>query len=295
MRPLAVSAVPLGLRYMALGAFWFSVMSLLVKAVGARLPSMEVVLARAVVTLVLSWLLLRRARVSPWGTQPRRLLVRGFLGFGGLTCFYYGLTHLPIADATVLQYTNPVFTALLAAVLLGEHVSRRELVATLASFAGVVLVARPSVLAGASASLPTLPVMVALLGALLSASAYVAVRSMGTSEHPLVVVFYLPLVSVPLALPAVIPVWVWPTPLEWVGLLAVGGSTQIAQIYMTKGLQLERAGRATAVGYLQVVFAGLWGLLFFGEQPTAWTAAGTALVLGGTLLLARARAPSGRA
>jgi drug/metabolite transporter (DMT)-like permease len=58
---------------------------------------------------------------------------------------------------------------------------------------------------------------------------------------------------------------------------------------MTRGLQLERAGRATAVGYLQVVFAAAWGLLFFGERPTAWTAAGTALVLAGTLLLARPR------
>jgi drug/metabolite transporter (DMT)-like permease len=203
LSPAAFAASP-GLRYMALGAFWFSVMSLLVKAVGARLPSMEVVLARAVVTLALSALMLRQARVRPWGAQPRRLLLRGLLGFGGLTCFYYGLTHLPIADATVLQYTNPVFTALLAALFLGEHLSRRELVATLASFAGVVLVARPSALAGAAA-LPTLPLLVALLGALLSASAYVAVRAMGTSEHPLVVVFYLPLVSVPLALPTVIP------------------------------------------------------------------------------------------
>ncbi len=291
MRPSLLAAVPPGLRYMAIGAFWFSVMSLLVKAVGARLPSMEVVLARAVVTLGLSWLLLRQARVSPWGAQPRRLLLRGLLGFGGLTCFYHGLTHLPIADATVLQYTNPVFTALLAAVLLGEHVSRRELVATLASFAGVVLVARPSAIAGAGAALPTLPVLVSLLGALLSASAYVAVRSMGTSEHPLVVVFYLPLVSVPLSILPVIPVWVWPTPLEWVGLLAVGVATQCGQVYMTRGLQLERAGRATAVGYLQVVFAALWGLLFFGERLTAWTAAGTALVLGGTLLLTRRRAP----
>ena len=287
------SGVPPGLRYMALGAFWFSVMSLLVKAVGARLPSMEVVLARAVVTLALSVLLLRRARVRPWGTQPRRLLVRGLLGFGGLTCFYYGLTHLPIADATVLQYTNPVFTALLAALVLGERLSRRELAATLASFAGVVLVARPSALAGAAAALPTFPVLVALTGALLSASAYVAVRGMGTSEHPLVVVFYLPLVSVPLALPAVLPVWVWPTPLEWAGLLAVGATTQVAQVYMTKGLQLERAGRATAVGYLQVVFAAAWGLLLFGERLTAWTAAGTALVLAGTLLLARRRRAPG--
>jgi len=281
--------VPPGLRYMAYGAFWFSVMSLLVKAAGARLPTIEVVLVRAVVTLVLSVALLRRARVPPWGTRRRRLALRGLLGFGGLVCFYYGLTHLPIADATVLQYTNPVFTALLAAVALKERLTRRELAATLASFAGVVLVARPFGLGGATTALPLVPVLVALLGATFSAAAYVTVRSMGRAEHPLVVVFYFPLVSVPLALPAVIPVWVWPTPVEWALLVAVGVATQIAQVYLTRGLQLEPAGRATAVAYLQVLFAALWGVLFFGEVPGPWTLAGALLVVAGTLALARAR------
>jgi drug/metabolite transporter (DMT)-like permease len=69
-------------------------------------------------------------------------------------------------------------------------------------------------------------------------------------------------------------------------LVGVGVTTQIAQVYMTRGLQMERAGRATAVGYLQVVFAAAWGALFFAEFPDRWSLLGGSLILGSTLLLA---------
>lgn len=283
-------SVPPGLRYMALGAFFFSVMSLLVKVSGERLPSQQVVLARAVVSLVLSYWWLRRAGVPVWGNDKPFLILRGVLGFGGLSCFYYALVHLPLADATVIQYTNPVFAALLAAWLLRETMGTREVLCVAASLAGVLLIARPSFLfPGAPAELPTLAVVVALAGAVFSAAAYVTVRRLGRTEHPLVIVFYFPLIATPAAIPLVIPVALWPTPAEWLALLGVGVSTQIAQVYLTRGLQLERAGRATAVGYLQIVFAAFWGLLFFAEVPDLWVAGGTAIIVGSTLILARRR------
>ena len=118
------------------------------------------------------------------------------------------------------------------------------------------------------------------------------IRQMGKAEHPLVVVFYFPLVTVPLSLPLAAPGWLWPTPMEWAALAGVGLSTQLAQVSMTRGLQLEPAGRATAVGYVQILFAAVWGAMFFGERPTAWTVAGAAVILAGTLLVAmRSSAP----
>ncbi len=278
--------VPPGLRYMAYGAFWFSIMSLLVKLAGEHLASTEIVLVRAVVTLVLSVALLRRAGISPWGQHRGRLVLRGVFGFLALMCFYFAIVHLPLADATVLQYTNPIFTAVLAALVLGEHLSGGEIASVIASLVGVLLVARPGFLFGAAASLPLWEVGIALAGALFSASAYVTVRSMGTSENPLVVVFYFPLVTVPLAVPAVITSWQWPTAWEWGALLGIGIATQIAQVYMTRGLQLEPAGRATAISYLQVLFAATWGVLFFHEIPGALTILGAGVIVLSTLRVA---------
>jgi drug/metabolite transporter (DMT)-like permease len=274
------------MRDMVAAAFFFSVMSLLVKLAGQRLAAQQVVLFRAAVALGISWVMLRRLGLDPW-EKPRGLLfLRGLLGFLALSCFFWALVHLPLAEATVLQYLNPLFTALLAALLLGESLDARAAVSVLGSLVGLVLVARPSFLFGQGLE-PLDPVAcaVGLAGALFSAGAYVTVRSIGPKQHPLVIVFWFPLVATPLSVPLVLPVWKWPTPLEWLALVGVGVATQVAQLFMTRGLQHEKAARATAVSYLQIVFAVGWGVLVLGERPDGLTLTGAALIIASMLLL----------
>jgi len=283
-----VRRIPLGIRYMAAAAFFFSIMSLLVKVAGQRLPTQEVVLARAAVGAALSWAALRARGVSPWGNNRKLLLLRGLVGYVALSCFFFALTRLPLADATVIQYTNPVFTALLAAVFLAESIRRRDLLLTLVSLAGVVLMTRPSFLfGGLEERLDPFAVGVALAGAIFSAGAYVAVRRLGRTDDPLVIVFWFAAIATAGAIPFTAMEALMPTPLEWLLLLSIGVVTQIAQVFMTRGLREERAGRAMAVAYMQIVFAALWGALFFAELPDLWGAAGAILIILGTAGIAR--------
>lgn len=285
-----------GAWMMLLSAFAFSLMTVFVKLAGERLPSQEIVVARAVVSLVLSWWLLRQAGVSPWGHDRPRLWLRGLLGFAGLSCVYGAVTHLPLAEATVLQFLHPPITALFAGIFLGEAVSRRILLAIAVSLSGVVLVTRPATLFREAAALPgtaapldPLWVGVAVAGAVFSAGAYVVVRRLSQSEDPLVIVFYFPLVTVPAALPTMWPDFVWPRGIEWLWLLGVGLATQVGQVSLTRGLALLPAAHGTAFSYLQVVFAAVWGVLVFDEALTPWTIAGGLLVVGSALQVARVR------
>jgi drug/metabolite transporter (DMT)-like permease len=278
-----------GIRAMLWSALAFSVMSALVKLAGMRLPSAEIAIFRGVVTLAISGWALHRAKLSPWGKDTRWLLVRGLLGCVGLHCYYYALTSLPLAEATVIQFLNPVIVAGLAPFAVGERPGRRDVLGTLAGFAGVVLIARPASLFGALEVGPRLSasgVAVGLFGAFVSACVYLVVRKL-KDEDARVVVFQLPLLVVPLTLPIVIPVWVWPTPLEWLVLLAVGVATQVGQVKMTEALQQETAARATAASFAQVGFAMVFSVLLFGELPSMLTWVGAALVLAGTLAVAR--------
>ncbi len=153
---------------------------------------------------------------------------------------------------------------------------------------GLLLVARPAWLFGAGASgLDLHAVGIALLGALMSSIAYLSIRAIGTREHPLVVVLYLPLVSLPTALGLTLHHYVPPTPREWALLIAIGLMTQVAQLALTRGLQLEAAGRATTVGYVQILFAALWGVLFLGEVPALLSLAGAALIVAGVVFASR--------
>jgi len=265
---------------MVLSALAFSLMVVGVKQVGDRLPLAEVVLARALVSLALSYAMVRRIGVDPWGQRRGLLVVRGLVGSAALFCVYAAVVHLPLAAATVLQYLYPTFTALLAWLLLGERLGRRVLAAMGLGWLGVLLVARPTT----SAPLPALWVLVAVAGALLTAVAYVSVRRLAESEHPAVIILYFPLVAVPLSLPTVLLDPVLPTPGELLWLVAVGVFTQLGQVGLTRALTQLPAARATAVSYVQVGFAALWGWWIFGEPIDLPTAGGAGLILVATLV-----------
>ena len=274
---------------MLTSALAFALMTLFVKLAGARLPSQEIVTARAALTLIFTAVLLRRARISPLGNRRGLLVLRGVCGFAALSCVYYAVTKLPLAEATVIQFMHPTTTALMAAAFLHEPLRKSVLVASLLGFAGAIVIARPTFLFGQSAAaLDTMGVLAALAGALLTSAAYTVVRKLGQTEDALVIVFYFPVVALPASLPTMATAAVWPTAWEWVLLLAVGIFTQIGQVAITNGLQRHEAGRAAVYSYSQIVFAALLGWLVFAEVPTAASALGAALILSGALLNLRA-------
>lgn len=278
---------------MVQAALWFAVMAMLVKLAGARgLPTMQIVFARAVVTLGLSVFGLARARQRPWGTNNALLVMRGVFGTGGFICFYAAVNHLPLAEATVIHHVSPVLTALVAAIWLRERLEGRVLLGMALAFVGVLMIAQPMSLFGGgddirAAEVPWRFVLVGVLGALFAAFAYVAVRKLGATEPPILVVFYFPAISVPVSLPFALSEWVWPDLQGWLLLLGVGAATQTAQLALTKGLARERAGKATSVGYLQIAFALVFGAAFFGQVPGPWSWAGMALVVGSVVFAQR--------
>lgn len=273
---------------MVVGSLFFSVMSVFAKLAGERLPTMELVLARVVVTLAMSWWALKSLGIDPWGNNKRMLIWRGLAGFGGLSCYFYAITHLPLADATVIQFCNPMIAALIAVFALHEPLRLIDLAATALSMVGVVLVAQPTFLFTVGAPLDPLAVVIGVFGAIFSAIAYVIIRRLGATEHHLVVVFYFPLITGPASLPILaVEGLVMPHGWEWLLLLGIGVTAQLGQIEITKGYKLETAGRASSVTYLQIVLAYTWGVLIFSEYPNALSVVGAVLVVLGVLSFAR--------
>jgi len=144
----------------------------------------------------------------------------------------------------------------------------------------VLLVSRPAALFGAAESLDAVGVAAALGGAVFSGLAYVLVRRLARREHPDVIVFYFPLIAVPVLAPWAYAEWRDPTFEEWLILGALGVATQAGQVLLTRGIARVPAGRAMTIGYVQIAFAALWGVTLYGEPITAFTAGGAALVAG---------------
>lgn len=286
-----------GIRYAVLGALFFSLMSAFAKLAGGRLPSQEIVFFRAIVVTSLTYYALRTRGTYPWGPGRGLLLLRGLLGYAALSCFLWAVIRLPLADTTVIHFTNPVWTALLAALFIGEVLRGWEVILAVVALGGVLMVARPGFLFGEVSGLDPVAVGAALAGAVLSAAAYVAAKKLTRTHDPLVIVFAFAVVSLAGSIPATISGFVMPGGLEWMILLAVGLGAQGGQVYVTKALQVEKAGRVMAVGYLQIVFAAAWGLLLFQEAPDLWTALGATVIIGSTFLMGRIHpvaTPTGR-
>lgn len=277
---------------MALAALFFSLMSLGVKVAGQTLPTGEIVFARVLVTLMVSIAVLRFTRTPMWGVNRRLLVLRGTFGFLALNAFFYSVVHLPLAEATVLHFMSPVFTAVVATRWLGEKLGIREVVGGAISFAGVLVFASPGREGFTGGLGSTFAVAVGLSGALVSAFAYSSVRELRRTDDPNVVVFYFPLVALPLSIPMLLVDCRWPVGHEWLLLLGVGLATQIAQMCLTRAIHLEPAGRVAGVSYLQIAFSTGWNVLVFGQWPTLQGLVGIALIVVGTTVVIRARPAS---
>lgn len=269
---------------MALSAFFFAVMAAVAKLLGKRISAQEVILVRGVLNagFMLWWL--RRRNLSWRPNQPWLLLTRGALGYSALSCYFWSVSRQPLATAILLQQVHPVFTALLAAWFLGERPGRRFLPAFLLAAFGVWLVAPV-----AGGSLPgggaALPLLVGLLGAVLSAGAYVAVRHASRTEHEETIVLWFPLTSIPFAAVGTFSAGpVWPTGAEWLWLLFVAAAGQIGQLFLTRGLARVPAGRATLANPLTIVFGAFLGWFAFAEPLGLREVAGGGAIIAAVLL-----------
>jgi len=274
-----------GSKFLVGSALAFSLMTVCVKHLDGRLPVAEILFARSLISLVITRFMLSRVGVSPWGHRKRLLLLRGLLGTAALFCVFDALASLPLATATVLQYTYPTFIALAAWMFLRERIHPRIGIAVLLGWLGITLVVKPEWLGTHfTATYPPLPVSIALSGALFTALAYVCVRELSKQEHQLVIVFYFPLTSLPIALLFLWNRGVLPMGIDWLWILGIGLFTQLGQIWITKGLTLLPAAIAGSIGYFQVLFATLWGVLLFAEPVDGLFVLGALLVLGATLI-----------
>ena len=274
-----------GARYMLLSALGFALMAACVKLVATRgIPLLEIVAARSLVSLVISYVDVRRKGLSLWGTHRALLAARGVVGALALICVYYAVMTLPLAEATLLQYMHPMFTALLGLLLLGEGIQRSTVICILFSITGLIVMVEPGVFSGAAPVLPTFSVAVALAGAFGSAVAYVLVRRLSLQEDASVIIFYFPLIALPLSVALLGNQFVMPDGESLLLLLMVGIFTQVGQLGLTHAMRYGTAGKTAAYSYIQVIFAVTLGWLVFGELPSLWTWVGGGLIITGALL-----------
>jgi drug/metabolite transporter (DMT)-like permease len=283
-----MSADTRGILYMLLASFFFSLMSLSVKYLQG-IPLLEIIFVRAVISASLCLWGIRRAGVAPLGNNRLLLLFRGSAGVLALIQGIYLIQAIPLAAATTLTHLSPIFTTLIAIWFVKEKVAPVQLAFFALSFLGVILVQ------GFDYRISLLHLAVGISASFCMGLAYNSVRRLGAEEHPLVIMFYFPLVCLPIAALYSLFYWVQPTGWQWLALVGVGVTAQLGQYYMTLSYQVANVSRVAIVAYSEVLFAIVLGFVLFNESFSLLTYAGMALVAAGVGLNLRFRPASKQA
>lgn len=275
--PESMDPVKKGVIYMLISVVGFALMNLVVKLL-PRIPATELVLFRSLVSLVLSLAMIRMKKLNPFGNNKTWLIIRGLTGVTALTLFFYTLQKLPIGSAITIQYLSPIFTAFFAIFILGEKMRNIQWVYFAVAFLGI------GVIKGFDSSISLTLLGMGIVSALFSGLAYNAIRKLKDTDHPVVVVFYFPLIATPIMAVLSFFFWVTPSGIEWFYLILMGVLTQIAQINMTKAYQAAPINKVAPLKYGGVILALFFDVLIFGIHYQWVTLLGILLVISGVVL-----------
>ncbi|RYY29135.1 MAG: DMT family transporter [Sphingomonadales bacterium] len=215
-------------------------------------------------------------RTERLGSHTRRMVI----GLCGMVGNFAAVLLLPLAEATTLSFTVPIFATILAAVLLREQVGRHRWIAVTIGFAGILIVAQPG-----AGHFPLAGALIGLSGALFTALVSIELRQLSRTEGTGTIVFWFSLLSlVPLGVAYLFFVqphsaWVWAT------MLAAGLIGGIGQLALTGALRFAPVSAVLPMDYSSLIWATLYGWLFFGVLPTPYTWLGAPVIIASGLYI----------
>ncbi len=262
---------------MLLATFFFAMMNIMVKYI-PRVGAIEIVFFRSVVSLIMSYAVLRRQKIEPWGNNKKWLIIRGAAGSAGLLFFFTTIQLMPLGSAIAIQYMSPMFTSLLGIFIVKEKVKPLQWLFFAIAFAGVIAIQ------GFDPRVTNTQALVGIMGALSAGLAYNSIRKLKDSEHPMVIIFYFPLVTIPVTGVYLLTNWLQPSLFELIILLGIGVVTQFAQYFLTKAYQSDSLSKISSVQYIGIVIAIALGYLLFDESYDLNSGMGIIIIIMAVIL-----------
>lgn len=267
----------------------FTVMAALIKATSAEVPPGEAVFFRSffAIPVIVVWLIARgELRNGLVSKQPMGHFWRGLLGTFAMGLTFAGLGLLPLPEVTAIGYATPIFTVILAALMLGETIRMVRISAVLIGLVGVLIMVWPRL--GGVGSLEngaTLGAMLILAATIARGFVQIHIRKLVQTEHTAAIVFYFSATASLISLMSLPFGWVMPQADTLALLILAGLIGGVAQILVTSSYRFGPASMLAPYDYASMIFAILLGYFWFGELPTAVMLIGAALVVAGNVLV----------
>jgi len=256
-----------------------------VRGVGKTIHPYEIAFFASVFSFAfyLPWLL--RTKFQPLRTQKFHVhFIRSFFNAGGLTTWYIAISLVPLADATALALTSPLFTTIGAVIFLGERAHLRRWTALGVGICGALLIVRPGF---QSVSYGFLFV---LLSIILASGSRIFAKQLTKTDKPVTIGAWVALLQIPITFCLAFYVWRWPDLTQLAMLAAVGFMVGGAHFTMTMAYNRSEVSALEPFNFIRLIIAALIGFFVFSELPDIWTWAGGAIIVASTSYIARREA-----
>ena len=266
------------------GALWmggavlsFALMAVAVRELLRHMGILEILSLRTLVTLLVVCALVPRSGLAPLRTRRFPLhCARALVHLGGQSCWMYAISALTLATVFAIEFTMPVWVAVLAVFFLGERMNRGRIVMLVLGLAGIAIILRP----GLGAFHPAALVM--LLGSVFYAGNMIFTKRLSATDSALAVTFWMSAVQMPLTFLAAWPGWVAPQPADVPWIIAIGAGSFAAHYSMTRAMKLADATLVVPIDFLRLPLIAVVGAVLYGEPLEAATFIGAAVIFAGT-------------
>jgi drug/metabolite transporter (DMT)-like permease len=274
--------------WMAMGGVVGGLMNVVIRLCAEEAHPLEIVFFRNLFGLVvmLPWLRQIGFR-SLRSSKSVFFMLRAFVAFVSMVTWFIGITIVPLATATALNFTAPLFATIGAALILGENVRARRWTAIGLGFVGVIVILRPF-----------RPIDTTMLWILVSAATAamgsITVKFLARTENATSIVGYMVLFTTPMSLIPALFVWSWPSPLLWLGLVLLGIMGSLSHFTVARALGAADQSVVATFEFLRLPYSALLAWLFFGEPTDMWTWIGAAIIACSSLYVAHREAKLAR-
>ena len=282
---LSFPATTRGAIWMLGSAVFFACLGMSIRMASREIPTFEVVFFHNFLNLIimLPW----HYKIGFSGLKTNKLGFHFLRSVGGLISMFFwfaGFAVLPLAEATSLGFTAPLFATLGAALVLGEVVRLRRWVAVLIGFAGTLIILRPGLQIIAPEALYI------LIGSLFVAGSFMFVKVLSRTESPTTMVLFMSMFLTPLSLVPALFVWVWPSPEAWLWLIGVGIAATGGHLLFNRAFAVTDVTAVLPFDYCRLIFVAIIGVVMFNETPDIWTWIGGSVIFGSTIYIAHREA-----
>lgn len=280
--PVVEPSLAKALLWLGLAMIGFQGINAMIKEVTQYMHPFEVVFWRNLfaVCLILPFLIARHGRHALTLQRPKPIILRGVVEFITMACVFTAFSGMPLAEATAIMFTMPIWITVGAGLFLGEDIRMRRWIATLIGFGGMLVIVRPG------AGEVTYYAAAAMIAAVLIAVSSLILRKASQTDSPGRIICWMSLVVTPFGFIAAQPYWQGMT-LEIAGMLAIAVLFGTLGHYsQTQSYRFGEASQLAPYRYAELIMAAVIGLVLFGEWPSIYTYIGGAIIAGSGVYIA---------